>query len=1062
MRKGNYLKDSEPPGKELNRREFIGLMGAATAAALMPGSARAAYELPSADFADWQRHLMEPGASRRYFSNTHTDARMHLGGIGTGNFEIGADGQLTSWQLFNTLRDGHAPFYFAVKAGDATRLLQTAGGPDWPRITRIEMTGDYPRATLRFEDDALPVKLELEAFTPWKPLDADASSLPLAVFNFRAHNPTDQPQTVSLAALLANPVGYSAIGEIQNGAHPSVGWNVNESFQEGRAAGLYLRAKNGDEPSLDRPVFLYVLKDWFVQPPDPTVGNTNYAYVTLRDIAMPPLDRPAGLTVKIIDPAHFPADVLENPSQTVIWLNAVTPDFMSSALLPSLRECAQRGAVLVFSGKELPFAPGQPPGALFRDSEPHFDHEESPDQSAPSRFSAPLGKGRVVLWAGEILDAAQTDSTAVRQDAYAALCKLAGANYTRTEGQSALAPGFGALAVAALAGKITGIASFDGWEGAWKQFSEHGEFSPLEPGQASAPTPRGRTSNGALAATLVVLPGQTVEAPFLLSWRYPNKYNAAGAWMGCYYATRWPDIETLNRDVISRYDAVRRETSLFQQSFFGGSLPWWLLDCLTANAAIIRHVGVLFRIANGDVYAWEGSNGSCQPTCTHVWGYEQSLGRLFPDLEREMRRIDFTHQQEEGGGIHNRTDVPSPPHPTGERPFTDGHASCVLKAYREALNCDDESFFRDYWPRVKRAVEYLIDRDAKSADGQPQGILQDEQWNTYDEALHGVTTFLSGYYLAALRAGEEWARRMDDAATAERFHEIFLRGQKKLVELCWNGEYFQQYLLDYQQRQGEVGPGCMSDQLIGQWWAYQLDLGYILPREMVVSSLRSIYKYNFKSDLTGWKHAPRAYAGANDKGLIICTWPKGGRPPKVMLYSDEVWTGVEYEVAAQLIYEGLVEEGLSVAKAGRDRYDGIPRAPITRNPWCEIECGGHYTRAMSSWSLLLALSGFHCDGPKGALRFAPRLNAHAFQSFFCAPAAWGVFAQDSRSATIAVASGKLSLSTLELAFANPANVTATIAGQEKSVTFRQDGKNIKIDFGKVIINAGEKLTVECV
>ena len=124
----------------------------------------------------------------------------------------------------------------------------------------------------------------------------------------------------------------------------------------------------------------------------------------------------------------------------------------------------------------------------------------------------------------------------------------------------------------------------------------------------------------------------------------------------------------------------------------------------------------------------------------------------------------------------------------------------------------------------------------------------------------------------------------------------------------------------------------MADQLIGQWWAHQLGLGYILPKEKVVAALRSVFKYNFKSDLTGWRHSPRAFAGTKDKGLIICTWPKGGRPERVMLYSDEVWTGIEYQVAAHLIYEGLLEEGLALVKAARDRYDGIPRPPIGRNP----------------------------------------------------------------------------------------------------------------------------------
>ena len=131
---------------------------------------------------------------------------------------------------------------------------------------------------------------------------------------------------------------------------------------------------------------------------------------------------------------------------------------------------------------------------------------------------------------------------------------------------------------------------------------------------------------------------------------------------------------------------------------------------------------------------------------------------------------------------------------------------------------------------------------------------------------------------------------------------------------------------------GEVGPGCMADQLIGQWWAHQLGLGYILPKEKVQAAMRSIFKYNWIPDLTGFKHSPRAFAGDKDKGLLICTWPKGGRPPTVMLYSDEVWTGIEYQVAAHMIYEGMIEEGLAIVKGARDRYDGIPRAQSAATP----------------------------------------------------------------------------------------------------------------------------------
>ena len=122
-------------------------------------------------------------------------------------------------------------------------------------------------------------------------------------------------------------------------------------------------------------------------------------------------------------------------------------------------------------------------------------------------------------------------------------------------------------------------------------------------------------------------------------------------------------------------ESLRQSTELYHETFYDSTLPYWLLDCLTANSGILRHIGVVFRIANHDIYGWEGSNGCCTPTCTHVWGYEQSLARLFPDLEKDLRRIDFKHQQNPDGGINNRTLVPSPLHPTGEHPFADGHAS---------------------------------------------------------------------------------------------------------------------------------------------------------------------------------------------------------------------------------------------------------------------------------------------------------------------------------------------------------------------------------------------------
>jgi uncharacterized protein (DUF608 family) len=1207
--------------------------------------------MPPEELERWKKALMQPAPARVYHSGVHNDARMHLGGIGAGNIEIGVDGQFTNWQLFNTLRDGYVPLMFAVKAGGVTKLLQTAGGPDWPRVKQIEMTGEYPIATLRYLDPDLPVKVELSAFTPFAPLDTPFSSQPLAVLLFRIQNPTTENQIVSLAGMLQNAVGYDAIGPINGVTHGNFGGNVNEPLRDGPAVGLSMRAEPGKEPSLDKPV---------------TICNSMNLQA-LEPLVFPGLKNLAVTTI--------PNDVLQDfkipaPSQSVIWFEEPAANF-SVAALQAAKTAVQAGATLVFSGKTMPLLeayalhcnkggskptadrplivfddfetgygkwksegkafgqspaqgtlPGQNPVADFQGkglvnsfvdgddskgrlvsqpftiernfirflvgggSQPstqirlvidgktvhatsgrnderllpslwdvrefagkkanfeivddaqggwahiNVDQIEFLDSAGPmeslsllqeilpAAFTAirpasgkqpmdpnalvfenlqlqpdgkkmtlrtgfdvlvkPLGKGRVVLAAGAILDPSQVEAAEVRNRALDAICELAGANYTQPQGVPPLASGFGTMALVALADNVTVLPAFDDWNVAWKQFESQGSFLPLDQAKANPPTAQGRSVDGAVAATVTVPAGGSVEVPFLLAWSYPNKYSSVPnygqpvTWIGCHYATLWPNAKAVIHDAAANLPSIRRRTESFRKTFYDSTLPYWLLDCMTSQAAIIRHNGVVFQIANGDIYGWEGSNGCCNPTCTHVWGYEQSLARLFPDLERDMRRIDFKHQQRPDGGVNNRTIFPSPAHPTGEGPATDGHASCILKAYREALNSSDDSFFKEYWPEVKKAVEYLINRDAATSGGTPDGTLEDDQHNTYDQQLHGVTTFLSGYYLAALRAGEEWAKRMGDTQTAERFHGIFLKGQENLVKRCWNGEYFQQDLPGYENRVvdvgggtkvGELGPGCLSDQLIGQWWAHQLGLGYILPKDKVQAALRSIFKYNWLTSFVGFKQMPRVFVGDNDKGLLICTWPKGGRPKSVMLYSDEVWTGIEYQVAAHMIYEGMLEEGYAIVKGVRDRYDGIPRAPIGRNPWNEIECGGHYARAMASWSLLLALSGYEYDGIAKTLCFMPRITPTDFKSFFSGPEGWGSLRQIQQDATqrdeIQVVEGRLAVATLRLAAPlGIKNAKVTLNGVAVDAALAVDKEGVTLSFATPIVaKAGDKLEV---
>ena len=138
-----------------------------------------------------------------------------------------------------------------------------------------------------------------------------------------------------------------------------------------------------------------------------------------------------------------------------------------------------------------------------------------------------------------------------------------------------------------------------------------------------------------------------------------------------------------------------------------------------------------------------------------------------------------------------------------------------------------------------------------------------------------------------------------------------------------------------------------------------------------------------------------------------------------------------------MLYEGLVDEGFAVVKGARDRYDGIPRTPIQRSPWCEVECGGHYARAMSSWSLLLAMSGFHYDGLTQTLRFQPLEQSADFKSFFTGPEGWGSLSRNAHghSHEIKVVAGHVAITHLQIAAASTATKARVMLGQN-AVTVR--------------------------
>ncbi len=219
-------------------------------------------------------------------------------------------------------------------------------------------------------------------------------------------------------------------------------------------------------------------------------------------------------------------------------------------------------------------------------------------------------------------------------------------------------------------------------------------------------------------------------------------------------------------------------------------------------------------------------------------------------------------------------------------------------------------------------------------------------------------------------------------------------------------------------------------------------------------------KHNFRQTFAGFKRSRAAGDTPDDDGgLIICTWPHGGRPNPFILYADEVWTGIEYAVAGAMVYEGLVDEARQVVRMARSRYDGRLRDGLNSgpggNPYNELECGKFYARAMSSWSLLIASQGLVLDGPKGILGFKPNWQPEDHRSLYTAPEGWGLFIQqrkgNQQTERIEVRHGRLRLRELVFEAPQKATATALIAGQPVALTVRQTGTEIRLSLEKEIV-----------
>ncbi|MEI6422214.1 MAG: GH116 family glycosyl hydrolase, partial [Lentisphaerota bacterium] len=360
-------------------------------------------------------------------------------------------------------------------------------------------------------------------------------------------------------------------------------------------------------------------------------------------------------------------------------------------------------------------------------------------------------------------------------------------------------------------------------------------------------------------------------------------------------------------------------------------------------------------------------------------------------------------------------------------------------------------------------------------DPEKKGVITGRQHHTLDMELFGPNSWLTGFYLAALKAGAEMADVCGEPETANEYMWIFSLGKNFVEKHLFNGEYYSQSVnindrtvlepfrdaddrywnKEHGEIKYQIAEGCGIDQVVAQWHANHCGLGEIFNKSKAKKALASIYKHNFKRSFREFPNFCRLYALNDEAGTVMFSWPAGKQKPVVPItYAEETMHGFEYQVAAHMIMEGMVLEGCELVKAVRDRYDGE-----RRNPWNEIECGSNYARSMASYALLNAFSGFSYNLAEGEIGFNPPPGLKPpFKFFWALGSGWGTVEIGKRKMTLNVLYGELRLKKINLPTSISSSVKKTSIDGAMIHEARFAGTCVEIG-REVHVKAGSRLAI---
>ncbi|MBW4647386.1 MAG: bile acid beta-glucosidase [Kastovskya adunca ATA6-11-RM4] len=554
--------------------------------------------------------------------------------------------------------------------------------------------------------------------------------------------------------------------------------------------------------------------------------------------------------------------------------------------------------------------------------------------------------------------------------------------------------GEGQLCIATITNPATEVFYHSRWNPAsngaqvWGTFAQNGTLGDT---QDETPASPGEQIAAAIAIRFTIRPGKTRKIPFILAWDFPvtefapgiNYYRRYTDFFGRSGNNAWPIVRTaLKHDELWQERIESWQAPILQRD----DLPDWFKMALFNELYLLTDGGTLWTAA--DEHDPVGQFGVLE--CLDYRWYESldvrlygsfALMMLFPRLDKAVleafaRAIPTSDDTPRMIGYNQafalRKTADATPHDLGapnEHPWKKtnytSYQDCnqwkdlpcdfVLQVYRDFVltGSKDTEFLWECWSAIVKALAYLKTFD-KDGDGIPENSGAPDQ--TFDDwQLQGISAYCGGLWLAALEAaiaiGEillnnpSMQPQFTDAydpesiqATISNYHQWLEQAKPLYHQTLWNGQY---YKLDSESGSDVV----MADQLCGQFYARLLGLPDIVPQEYAESALKTVYESCFLKFHQG------EFGAANG------VRPDGSPENPNATHPLEVWTGINFGLAAYLVQMGMKAEAMQLTEAVvKQVYENGLQF---RTPEAITAVGtfraSHYLRAMAIWGVYLAL-----------------------------------------------------------------------------------------------------------